>query len=207
MKQYELKAGLFDRTRALTIEPNVIRYDEFDLKSRGYNEMFKSEIVDFKCIAEPIRWDLITVGRKYTITIKNTDGKLMTIRFKNFFWLKNHYNKIFTEIITLLWAYYFKDVVDRYLIRFYDHQEAFHIGKLQIHQQGIDVTGTGLNFTWDELEFKAYTRFFVLSKRDKPEFHIWIDYNEWHTEILYSLIKTIVTEKKTSITAAASKND
>lgn len=207
MKQYELKAGPFDRTRTLTIEPGAIRYDEFDLKSRGYNEMSKSEITDFKYIAEPIRWDFITVGRKYTITIKSTDGKLMTIRFKNLFWLKNHYDKIFNEIITLLWEYYFKNVVDQYLIRFYDHQDAFQIGKLKIHQRGIDVAGTGLSFTWEELEFKAYTRFFVLSKRHKPEFHIWIDYNEWHTEILYSLIKTIITEKRTSKTVAASKND
>lgn len=51
MKQYELKSGLFDRTRMLTIEPDVIRYDEFDLKSRGYNEMLKPEITDFKYIA------------------------------------------------------------------------------------------------------------------------------------------------------------
>jgi hypothetical protein len=206
MKRYELKAGLLDRTRTLTIEPSVIRYDEFDLKSRGYNEMLKSEIADFKYIEEAIRWDFIAIGRKYTITIKNTAGKLMTIRFKNFFWLKNHYDKFFTEIIGLLWEYYFKDVVDHYLIRFYDDQDEFHIGKLKIHQQGIDVTGTGLSFTWEELEFKAYRRFFVLSKRDKPEFHIWIDYNEWHTEILYSLIKTIVTEKRTA-NVFASKNE
>jgi hypothetical protein len=207
MKQYTLKAGPFDRARTLTIAPDKIRYDEFDLKSRGYNEILKSEVADFKYIAEPIRWDLITVGRKYTITIKDRESKLMTIRFKNFFWQKNHYDKIFTEVITLLWEHYFKDVVDQYLIRFYEHQETVHIGKLNIHQQGIDVAGTGLNFTWEELEFKAYTRFFVLSKRDKPEFHIWIDYYKWHTEILYSLIKTIVTEKRTSNMMAASKND
>lgn len=204
MKRYDLKAGPFDRTRTLTIDPGAIRYDEFDLKSRDYNEMSKSDIADFKYIAEPIRWYHITVGRKYTITIKNAAGRLITIRFKNFFGLKNQYDKFFTEIINLLWEYYFKDVVDQYLIRFYDYKDAFQIGKLKIHQQGIDVTGTGLSFTWEELEFKAYARFFVLSKRDKPEFHIRIDYNEWHTEILYSLIKTIVTEKRT---VAASKND
>lgn len=204
MKQYALKAGPFDRPRTLSIEPDIIRYDEFDLKSRGYNQMLKSEIADFKYIAEPIRWDLITVGRKYTICIKNTAGKIITIRFKNFFWLKNHSSKIFTEILNLLWEYYFKDIVDQHLISFYERQEELFIGKLKIHQQGIDVTGTGLSFTWEELEFKAYTRFFVLSNRDKPEFHIWIDYNEWHTEILYSLIKTILTEKKSISASSAS---
>jgi hypothetical protein len=169
--------------------------------------MLKSEIVDFKYIAEPIRWDLITVGRKYTICIKNTEGKTLTIRFKNFFWFKNHYEKIFTEIINLLWEYYFKDIVDQHLMLLYGHHEALHIGKLKIYHQGIDVVGTGLSFTWEELEFKAYTRFFVLSNRNKPEFHIWIDYNEWHTEILYSLIKAILKEKKISNATAHPPTD
>ena len=205
MKRYELKAGPFDRIRTLTIEPDIIQYDEFDLKSRGYNQILKSEIADFKYIAEPIRFDFITIGRKYTICLKSTEGKTLTIRFKNFLWLKNFYDNFFTEIINLLWEYYFKDIVDQHLISYYEHRKELFIGKLRIHQQGVDVVGTSLGFTWEELELKAYTRFFALSNRNKPEFHIWIDYNEWHTEILYSLIKAILKEKRSSTLATTSK--
>ncbi|WP_333821039.1 hypothetical protein [Ohtaekwangia sp.] len=198
MKQYSIQSGLLDRQRTFIISPDYIAFDNNDLKSAGLTRINKPNIKDIKLLIEPIQWDLFYVGRKYTISVKDNDNKVLTICMKNFFGLRKHYHQIFQEAVELIWKYYLTDIVDQYLARFYENLETLHVGKFILDQQGIRIAGGTLQLNWLETELKIYTRFFVLSNINKPEDHVYVDYNDWHTEILYSLTKTILKERHDS---------
>ncbi|SKC78161.1 hypothetical protein [Ohtaekwangia koreensis] len=195
MKQYLLQSGLLDRLRTLTITPDSIAFDNNDIKSRTPALIHKKDIADIKFDTTPIRFYHFYLGDRYSISIKDINNKVLSIRFKNYLGIRKHYRAIYVELADLLWEYFLKDIADRYEEEFFEQKKDLVLGKLKLTQDGIIVSGTGLRFTWQEVDFKSYRRFFVLSKRDKPEFHIWIDYNEWHSEILYNIISAILDQK------------
>jgi hypothetical protein len=195
LKQYLLQSGLLDRLRTLTVTPDSIAFDNNDLKSRTATLIHKKDIADIKFDTTPIRFYHFYLGDRYSISIKDTNNNVLSIRFKNYFGIRKHYHAIYVELADLLWEYFLRDIADRYQEEFFEQKKDLALGKLKLTQQGIVVSGTGLRFTWQEVDFKSYRRFFVLSKRDQPEFHIWIDYNEWHSEILYNIISAILDRK------------
>jgi hypothetical protein len=195
LKQYLLQSGLLDRLRTLTVTPDSIAFDNNDLKSRTPTLIHKKDIADIKFDTTPIRFYHFYLGDRYSISIKDTNNNVLSIRFKNYFGIRKHYYAIYVELADLLWEYFLRDIADRYQEEFFEQKKDLVLGKLKLTQQDIVVSGTGLRFTWQEVDFKSYRRFFVLSKRDQPEFHIWIDYNEWHSEILYNIISAILDRK------------
>ncbi|HEY9046663.1 MAG TPA: hypothetical protein VIN08_12240 [Ohtaekwangia sp.] len=196
MKQYKIQSGLLDRQRDLIVAPDYIAFDNNELKSAGPTTIYKQDIKDIKLFAEAIRWDLLYVGQKYTLAVKDQHDKVLVIRMKNFFGLRNHCRQTYAEITRLVWEYYLKDIVDQYLIRFYEHNETLTVGNLIIHHDGIALAGSKVNFDWPEIAFKPYTRFWVISAPTKPEHAIHLDRTDWNTAMLSSLIETILQERK-----------
>ncbi|HTJ49460.1 MAG TPA: hypothetical protein VL443_08420 [Cyclobacteriaceae bacterium] len=186
----KLKSGLFDRERQLIITSDHIEYENSDLIANGNVRLDKSDITDFIHSTDYIVWYKFTVGIKYSISLKSKNGEILKITFKSYFNTKREYREIYHVLVDKLHQYFFNDIVDGYLKKFYKAEEV-KLGKLQLDKNGIKVMGTGLDFTWGNLSFKEYSNYFALARSNAPEFHIWIGYDEWFAEILYRLIKTI----------------
>jgi hypothetical protein len=74
------------------------------------------------------------------------DGRVIYIPFKNYFGRRSTYHAVYAELVEKIWEYYFIDIVNAALERYYQG-ETLTLGKVAINKNGVAVTGTGLSFT------------------------------------------------------------
>jgi hypothetical protein len=190
---YALQPSLLDGERTLVIKPDYLEYESTLLVNQPPTRLNKQDIADFCHYYDDIRWYHFYVGKAYTIRFKAHDGRILDIYFKNYFGRRSAYHAIYADLIEKIWNYYFLDIVDGYLAR-YHQGEAITLGKVKISNNGVAVTGTGLSFTWEELALKEYVSYFSIYKPKQPEFHLWVKFNEWNSELLLSILKTLKSE-------------
>ena len=51
-------------------------------------------------------------------------------------------------------------------------------------------------FEWNDVGIKEYYRYFAIYHKDDPQVHLRVSYNEYETETLWSILKTILKEKE-----------
>ncbi|HOX82361.1 MAG TPA: hypothetical protein PLJ60_21640 [Chryseolinea sp.] len=197
IKEYVVKSEMLDRKRKVFIDQNYIEFENKDLKGGEFTRFYKSEITDLKYGVEWIVWYKFYVGRHFTITLRNRESKELRLGLKGYFRFGDEYEKIYSSLINDIWKYFYQDIFDAYLNRFHANEDLI-IGRLKLSPKGIDVLETGLNFTWTNLSLKAYPTYFSLSRIDAPEFHIWINFNEWNSEAVYILIQRILKDYQTN---------
>jgi hypothetical protein len=130
------------------------------------------------------------------------DGRVIYIPFKNYFGRRSTYHAVYAELVEKIWEYYFIDIVNAALERYYQG-ETLTLGKVAINKNGVAVTGTGLSFTWPELALKEYVTYFSIYKPKQPEFHLWVRFDEWNSELMLSVLKTLKSESEN---AGATRN-
>jgi hypothetical protein len=194
LNQYELQNGLFDRKRILIIAPDYVEFENGNLKGKEFTRFNKDEIVDIKHDMDWIVWYEFTVGRKFTITFKNKFNKELKVVFKSYFSLKRQYNQPYADIVNDIWNYYLTDIANLYLDKYYNNEELFLQG-LKISPSGVTFADGSITLGWDELSYKEYFGYFAVYKTINPEINSRIDFNKWHSEILFCLIRTIVSDR------------
>lgn len=195
IKHYELKSGLLDRHRKLVLTEEYVEFENKDLIGQEFTRFNKTDIVDFKHGMDWIVWYKFTVGRQFSITFKDKRGKELKIIFKSYFGLNSHYHQLYSDIVDDIWTYYHKNIVDKYLDRFYNNEELSLQG-LKLNQSGIQLTGQSSVLPWERVDMKEYYRYFAIFDKENPQIHSRVSYNEYETEILWSVIKTILKAKE-----------
>ena len=190
---YKLQPRLLDGTRTLVVKPDYVEYESTSVVNHPFTRLNKHDIADFCHHYHQIWWYHLPVGKAYTIRFKSNDGKVLDIRFKNYFRRRPTYHAIYAELIEKIWSYYFTDIVDGYLNR-YSQGEPITIGKVRISNDGLAVVGTGLFFDWREFAIQEYVSYFSIYKVKQPEFHLWVRFDEWQSELLLSVVKSLKSD-------------
>ncbi|MEO7988748.1 MAG: DUF6585 family protein [Chryseolinea sp.] len=193
LKEYFVKSGILDRKRRLAVTENYIEFEDKDLIGEEFTRFVKADIADFKYGTDWIVWYKLYVGRHFTITLKGKDNKELRISFKGYLRFANEYEVIYSDLISDIRKYFYQDILDKYLNQFNANEELI-FGRIKLSQKGIDVLETGLDFTWTNLTVKVYQTYFSLYRIDTPEFHIWINFNEWNSGVIYYLTQRILKD-------------
>ena len=188
MKAYELKCGLFDRKRKLILADGYLEFENKVFREKEFTRLNKDNITDFKHGTDWIIWYRFIVGRRFSITFKDTENRELKIRFNTYFGLNQHYIQMYSDIVDDIWDYYHQEIVNRYLSRFHNKEELIIQG-LRISGQGIHLLGQQSILPWTRIRIKEYYDYFVVYDIDHPESNSSVRYNEYESEILWSIIK------------------
>ena len=193
MNQYKIKRGPLDRHRSLTLTPDYIEFENGDTIGQEFTRLNKTDIVDFKHGMNWIIWYEFTVGREFSITIRGTNDVELKVRFSSYFGINGDYERLYAEIVDNIWTYFYKDIADRFLDRLYKSEE------LQLHghrlrQTGIQFKQTEAIISWDKVGVKDYFRYFAIFNTDNPDTHARVDFNEYESELLWSIVRTVLKD-------------
>ncbi len=192
-KQYELQSGLLGRLRKLILTPDFLEFENKDLKGNEFTRLNKSDIIDFKHGIESIVWYRFIVGQKFVITFKDKKNKELKISFKNYFGLRSNYEQIYSDIVDDIWKFYQEDIVDHHLDKF-NRNEELQLKGVIINKKGVGFANGGETIKWAELSVKDYYEYFAIYNTHNPDVHLRISFNEYESEILWSIIRTIPNE-------------
>jgi hypothetical protein len=194
LKAYELISGFLDRKRKLVLTEKYVEFENKDLKGLEFTRFNKADIVDFKHGMDWIVWYKFIVGQRFSITFKDKNNKELKILFKRHFGFRSNYNQTYSEIVEDIWKYYHQDIVNKYLDMFYNDEE-LTIRGLKLNRNGIHPVGQNSLLNWDHVDIKEYYRYFAIFDKQNPQVHSRISYNEYETEILWSIVKTVLKDK------------
>lgn len=135
-----------------------------------------------------------TVGRQFSITIKDNNNKEVKILFQSYFGLGKDAHQIYAEIIDDVWRLYHSSIVETFLQTFYDQGE-IEIQGVTLKNEGIKLRDKMGLIPWDKVSTKDYYTYFAIYNTDNPDIHSRVSYNEYGTETLWSAIKSILKEK------------
>jgi hypothetical protein len=190
---YALQSGLFDRERKLIITSDFVEFENKDQIGNEFTRFLRTDVVDVKFGTDPIYWYKFNVGIKYSVAFRRKDDQILLITFRSYFNAKREYWDWYCEIVRKVQEVYLQQIVEGQLTHFKSHGQ-LTLGRIKLDKKRVSVNDTGLYFDWQDLDVKEYQRYFVISRRSAPEFHIWIDDNQWFTEQLYRLIHVLKTE-------------
>ena len=196
MKEYRIRSGFFERERKLIVAENYLEYETGDLKGSEFTRLNKSDIADFKHGTDWIVWYRFTVGRQFSITLKDKKKKELRILFDSYFGLHKQNDQLYADIVEDIWNFYHADIVDIFRHRF-RNSEAFEIQGIKINKDGVKLRRDNLLITWPKVSIKEYYRYFAVYNNENPEIHSRISYNEYGTETLWGVLKAILKEGNT----------
>jgi hypothetical protein len=194
MKVYKVKSGLLDRQRSLMMTDDFVEWESRDLKGSQFTRLSKADIVDFKHGDDWIVWYRFTVGRRFSITIKDKRNKELKIRFASYFGLHPEYIDLYAEMVDDIWRLYHSDIVDRHL-DILKNIGALEIQGIKLSESGVQLRGQPSVISWDNVNIKEYYSYFAVFNQEAPALHSRVSYNEYGTEILWSMLKIILKHK------------
>lgn len=195
MKEYLIKSGFLDRQRKLVLAEDYLDWENRDLKGKEFTRINKSDFVDFKHGMDWIVWYEFTVGRKFSITLKDKKNNELKIQFHSYFRLNNENNQTYSDIVSDIWSLYHSNIVDGFLDKFYNEGQA-EVQGIRLKNEGIELRESKGFVPWHKVATKDYYRYFAIYHQDNPSIHSRVSYNEYGTETLWSAIRTILKEKE-----------
>jgi len=194
LKEYKITAGLLDRPRKLVLTKDHIEFENKNLTSDLFTRFPKSDIVDFKRGLDRIVWYEFSVGYEYSLALLDKDNNTLEIKFRDYFGLHSNYSKFYSELTNLIWEYYFTDIVNVDLDEIYNRNDV-ELNGIKIGLNGIEFMDTREMLDWKNLDFKEYLRYFAVHKTDNSIIHRTFNFNEWNSERLFCLIRTVKKER------------
>lgn len=202
-KQFVFKRSFTDgKLRRLVFNENHFKFEDKDFGNNLFTIFDKEEITDYRF---GIRWISFefTYGREYQIFVRNKENKIIKISFKSYFGRKkNELHKLYSEILSELWNYYFEDIIDNFISK-QNNQEEFSIGDVLFRKDNIELNISGVFnqkkvvIPWDKIRTRAYHTYFSIYSIDNPsEINRGYNYKEdWNTNILHNVLRTLLKQK------------
>ena len=194
MKQYLITSGFFDRPRKLILTEDYLEWEDRDLKGNEFTRLYKSEIVDFKHGMDSIVWYRFPVGRRFSITFKNNEGRELKIKFSSFLGSRKENEQKYADIISDIWTLYHSAIVDEHVNRYLSEGE-IELQAIKVKKDGVELRGQTGFVPWEKLGVRDNTRYFSIFNKDDSNIHSRVSYNEYGTETLWSTIKAILKSK------------
>lgn len=189
-KEFKLKSSLFDRNRRLILTKDYLEYENKDLKSDLFSRLEKVDIIDFKHEFEKLIFYRFPIGNKFSISFLDKKNQVMKVKFKEYFWNSSNYAKIYSELINIIWEYYFFDIVNSYYDK-YKNNGSLNFKDVRITQSGINLISINKSIAWAYVKYTQYYTYFVIYDAQNSNVYHRISFDEWNAEIIFSLIRTI----------------
>jgi uncharacterized protein (DUF433 family) len=192
---YIIKPWLFDKGLNLIITPEFIEYKDTRIN--------KADLCECRF---GIRWLVgleFTIGRDHQVFIKSKTEQIIKISFKTFYGInKNELWGKYTTILDKIWNYYFSEITNEYLEKFYSGQTILIAG-VKISPDNVVIKSTAgfkekeVAINWDDLGAKDYETYFALySKADSANINCGFKYKDiWNAWVLQSFISTVLKQK------------
>ncbi|MES2546045.1 MAG: hypothetical protein V4548_14265 [Bacteroidota bacterium] len=202
-KEFIIKRGITDNhRRRLIFNERFLKFENKDLLNNQFTKFQKDQITDYSFGVKWMRYYFV-FGREYIITIKNAQNQIIKINFKTYFGRKKkEYNKLYSEIITGLWECYFEQLASNF-IKKNEAGEEFEIGEVLFTEEGIIIkTNSSIRqkkafIPWEKIRTRNYATYFAIyAVDDAASTNRGYSYlNDWNTDVLYSVIRTILSKK------------
>ncbi len=203
-KEFIFKRSFTDgKQRRLIFNAENFKFEDKDFGNYLFTIFDKEEITDYRFGIRWIRFEF-TYGREYQIFVRNKENKIIKISFKSYFGRKkNILHKLYNDILTELWDYYFEDIINNFIDKHNNSQE-FSIGDVLFTKDNIELNISGIFnqkkvvIPWDKIRTRAYNSYFSIYSIDNPsDINRGYSYKEdWNTNVLYSVIRTLLKQKK-----------
>jgi hypothetical protein len=203
-KEFIFKRSFTDgKQRRLVFNEENFKFEDKDFGNYLFTIFDKEEITDYRFGIRWIRFEF-TYGREYQIFVRNKENKVIKISFKSYFGRKkNILHKLYSDILTELWNYYFEDIINSFIDKHNNSQE-FSIGDVLFTKDNIELNISGIFnqkkvvIPWDKIRTRAYNSYFSIYSIDNPsDINRGYSYKEdWNTNVLYSVIRTLLKQKK-----------
>lgn len=179
----------------MRLAPSYIEYENRSLLSDAFARIEKSEVADIKHEMDFIIWYRFYVGCEFKIDIKTKGDGVVKIVFRSYFSKNEEYTKAYAAIVDVLWNYYLSHIVDEWKAQFSAGYRVEFNGVMLV-EQGVYLLKSKCLIQWEEIEVKEYQNYYTIYDRNRPENNRLLRYNEWGSEVLFSLIKVLSEGKK-----------
>jgi hypothetical protein len=197
VKEYLITSGFLDRQRKLILTEDYVEWENGDLKGKEFTKLNRVDIVDFKHGMDWIVWYRFTVGQQFSISFKGKNNKELKIQFKSRFGLCKENAQKYSDIVEDIWRLYHSNIVASYLDKFYNEGK-IEIQGIKLNNEGIELRETMRLIPWDNVATKDYYSYFAIYNKDNSDIHSRISYNEYGTETLWSVLRTLLKDRKTN---------
>lgn len=184
---YQLATGLLGRKRTLRLSPAYLEYENKEFDNGRFTRISKDAILDIKHSMSWIIWYRFYVGCDFRIDIRTRQNGILKIRFVSYFGQNSTYQDAYDSITDYMWEHYFNDIVDAYWREFELKQELEVCG-VRLTTVGVYFAANGLLTEWPDVAVKEYEEYFALYNKQNPEQNKRIEFDEWESHILFSLI-------------------
>ncbi|WP_161890034.1 hypothetical protein [Pontibacter russatus] len=192
---YQLPTGLLGRKRALRLSPAYLEYENKDKDTGRYTRVSKEDILDIKHSMSWIIWYRFYVGCDFRIDIRTRESGILKIRFVSYFRQNGAYQKAYERITDYMWEHYFSDIEEAYMQEFAAKQDLRLCG-VWLTDEGAYFAHDGQLTEWPDVAVKEYEEYFALYNRQDPGQNKRIEFDEWESHILFSVISLLTQENK-----------
>ncbi len=191
-----VKSSILDRDRKLNFNEEYIEFEDKDLIGALPTRLDKSELSEFRYGINWISGIHLTIGRIYSVDIRDIHGNEINIRLKSLFGIRK---KVLTEkyikIVSHIYDKYFNDISRDYLSKFSAGEE-FSISGVVFTSGGLILDNKIGLVKWDDLDTRAYRSYYTLaSKIDSTKYKVFVYLEDWNTGVLYTVSRELLREK------------
>ncbi len=200
-KEFIVRRSLMDNyPRKLILNEEFVKFENSDLYLKPFLTFDKDDIIEYKFGINLMGYGF-TFGREYLIFIRNNKNEVIKINFKTYFGNKTkEYNVLFDKILDSLWDFYFSNITDDFINKFYENQE-FNIGNIYFTKDQLIIKkGTIFNkkeeitIIWKNVRTSTYQKYFVIySEMDPVNINVGFSYlDDWNSGVLWSVLQTLL---------------
>lgn len=184
---YQLPTGLLGRKRTLRLSPTFLEYENRESDAGHLTRVSKEDILDIKHSMRWIIWYRFYVGCDFRIDIRTRQNGILKIRFVSYFGQNSTYQDAYDSITDYMWEHYFSDIEETYMQEFAANQDLRLCG-VWLTADGVYFSNDGQLTEWADVAVKEYEEYFALYNRQNPEQNKRIEFDEWESHILFSMI-------------------
>lgn len=188
---YRLATGLLGQKRRLRLTPTYLEYEQGELGAATYTRVLKEDMLDIKHSMSWIIWYRFYVGCDFRIDIRTREQGTLKIRFVSYFNQNSSYQKAYDRITDYMWDHYLHDIVSDYLQEYKAKGEVAVCG-VWLTTDGAYFSSDGQITPWQDIAVKEYETYFALYNLQDPAQNKMIDFDEWGSHILFSLLEELL---------------
>ncbi|WP_137759935.1 hypothetical protein [Pontibacter sp. SGAir0037] len=185
-----MSTGLLGNKRRLILAPDYLEYENSPLQSSPFTRINKEDIVDIKHDLEFILWYRFYVGCDFTLDVKSQDGHILSVRFKSYFSKNDSYREIYAKIVDIIWDYYLSGLVEKWKERLFA-KKSVELKDVLLTEEGVFLLDQQYLIYWEDVEVKEYNDYYAVFSKSQPVYNKILRYNEWGSEVLYSLATSL----------------
>ena len=194
--EIKYKTNFFSTERTIVFSDESIEfYSEQNLLIR----FKKEEIKDFRFGVKWITGIEFTIGRVYSVDIRNNKNEIIKVRLRSLYGInRNRLFKKYSGIINNIYEHAFDEYV-RKSCQEIENGKTVTVSDIVFNSEGICIDPKKKNslIKWDDLVVNKYTYYFTLASRKQPDFYKAFTFlTDWNSPVVFSISETILRDKK-----------